>query len=115
MLALLMQEWEEGGAMAKKSRFEIGFFLVCLAGIAFACAAGEVFMNDLEQAASAFCITFSEPVAITEFGGPFATYDPSGQATVFTFTDGETPALGEHLAVVEPRYSHGGDTRVVGP
>lgn len=51
--------------------------------------AGEVFMNDTGEVAKAFHIVFSEPIEITNFGGPFTDHEPLGQASEFVFSGGE--------------------------
>jgi len=66
-------------------------FAVLLWLIAFAASpfAGEVFMNDTGEVAKAFHIVFSEPIEITNFGGPFTDHEPLGQASEFVFSGGE--------------------------
>jgi len=46
-------------------------------------------MNDTGEVAKAFHIVFSEPIEITNFGGPFTDHEPLGQASEFVFDDTE--------------------------
>ena len=64
--------------MRRKKLWRDGLVLLCLVGITLSSAAGEVFLNDLDKVARGFCITFSEPVKIIDFGGPFLSQYPSG-------------------------------------
>jgi len=104
--------------MSRKKLWKGGLVLLCLVGIALSCAAGEVFINDLGEVARGFRIKFSQPVEIIDFGGPFLSQYPSGQATEFIFSDGEaqpwdslwlswSPAsatvMEHHWLTVEPR------------
>jgi len=75
--------------MSRKKLWRGGLVLLCLVGIALSCGAGEVFLNDLGEVARGLCITFSEPVEIIDFGGPFLSQHPSGEATGFIFSGGE--------------------------
>lgn len=74
--------------MSKKT-FTCIVALFLIAGLFVVSLAGEVFMNDTGEVAKAFHIVFSEPIEITNFGGPFTDHEPLGQASEFVFSGGE--------------------------
>ena len=64
--------------------------------------AGTYLMNDTGQTVAGLRVTFSEPVTITAFGDALRRVDPVGQATQFTFSDGEVSSSGGEWFNWEP-------------
>ena len=78
-------------------------FILAIGVIAAAALAGTVYTNDSGITARAFRIVFSEPVAITSFGGAFTVQRPEGKADTFVFTDGEAKPWDSFWLTWKPR------------